>query len=494
MRHLRIQTTYFSVEAILSFVPVLTPSLLPVNRPGIFTILIVLASIQTVSAQSQKPMLLSEAINNGLNNYQSIQAKRNYVQASTALVRDAKNHYLPNVILSVQQSYGTVNGQFGPALAAEGMGIASAGPVSSTQRWDASFGGLYLINANWEVFTFGRAQSRISLAHAAVKRDSADLEQEAFIHSVKISGAYLNLLAAQKITQNAQANLQRALAVQQVVLARTRSGLNAGVDSSIANAEVSRARLALIDVRNNEQQLGTQLAQLLNTVTGAFHLDTSFVGKTPAEFATTAAIEQNPQAKFYQTRIDESNLAVDYLKKSIMPGVNLFGIFQTRASGFDYNYTAATDYRYSSNYWDGIRPERANYITGVTLAWNILSPLKIRQQVAAQQFITNAYQNEYDQVTTQLKNQLLLADERIENSLQMVREVPAQYKAAADAYVQKSVLYKNGLTNIVDLQQALYTLNRAETDRGVANINVWQALLIKAAASGDFELFRKQVL
>jgi outer membrane protein TolC len=177
-----------------------------------------------------------------------------------------------------------------------------------------------------------------------------------------------------------------------------------------------------------------------------------------------------------------------------MPGVNLFGIFQTRASGFDYNYTAATDYRYSSNYWDGIRPERANYITGVTLAWNILSPLKIRQQVAAQQFITNAYQNEYDQVTTQLKNQLLLADERIENSLQMVREVPAQYKAAADAYVQKSVLYKNGLTNIVDLQQALYTLNRAETDRGVANINVWQALLIKAAASGDFELFRKQVL
>ena len=62
-----------------------------------------------------------------------------------------------------------------------------------------------------------------------------------------------------------------------------------------------------------------------------------------------------------------------------------------------------------------------------------------------------------------------------------------------DAYVQKSVLYKNGLANIVDVQQALYNLNRAETDRSVAYINVWQALLLKAAASGDFDLFLKQV-
>jgi hypothetical protein len=43
------------------------------------------------------------------------------------------------------------------------------------------------------------------------------------------------------------------------------------------------------------------------------------------------------------------------------------------------------------------------------------------------------------------------------------------------------------------VQQALYNLNRAETDMSVAYINVWQALLLKAAASGDFDLFIKQV-
>jgi outer membrane protein TolC len=116
----------------------------------------------------------------------------------------------------------------------------------------------------------------------------------------------------------------------------------------------------------------------------------------------------------------------------------------------------------------------------------------VKQQVKAQQFISDAYQNEYNQVTTELKNQLSLSDERIENSLQSVHEVPLQYKAASDAYVQKTVLYKNGLTDIVDLQQALYTLNRAQTDLSVAYVNVWQALLLKAATSGDFELFRQQ--
>jgi hypothetical protein len=62
-------------------------------------------------------------------------------------------------------------------------------------------------------------------------------------------------------------------------------------------------------------------------------------------------------------------------------------------------------------------------------------------------------------------------------------------KAASDAYLQRSVLYKNGLTTIVEVTQALYTLNRAETDRDISNNNVWQALLLKAAASGDFSLF-----
>jgi len=446
-----------------------------------------------VTAQNSKPLLLSEAISIGIGNYQSIKAKRNFLNASTALVQDAKNQYLPNVVASVQQSYGTVNGQYGPLIGYDGMNLASGGPTASSQRWDAGFGGLYLLNANWEFFSFGRVKSRISLASATAQKDSADLMQEEFIQGVKIASIYFNLLAAQTLVKNAQANLERALSVQQSVLARTRSGLVAGVDSSTTNAEVSRARLDVIEARNNAEQFGNQLAQLLNLAAVNFELDTNYLHRIPNEFNTTVPLEDNPQLKFYERRINESNVATDFLKKSILPGLNLFGIFQSRASGFDYAYNPVSGYKYSGSYWEGVNPSRFNYVTGVALAWNIISPVKIKQQAKAQQFVTDAYKNDYDQVSTQLKNQLLLSESRIENSLQAVREVPLQYKAASDAYVQKSVLYKNGLTDITDLQLALFALNRSETDLDIAFVNVWQALLLKVAASGDFELFRKQV-
>jgi len=469
--------------------------------PGVAVLLmLLLAAEQTVTGQSasqqsrsSQPLLLSDAINTGLKNYQSIQAKRNYLQASTALVQNTRNEYLPNVIASVQQDYGTINGQYGPLAAVGVPGVSSSGPISPSQNWNAAFGSLYFLNTNWEFFTFGRLKSKISLANAQVQKDSADLVQEQFIHSVKISGAYLNLLATQKLVDNAQKNLERALYVQQAVIARTRSGLNAGVDSSLANAEVSRARLALIEARNGELQVRNQLAQFLSIPPAAFNLDTTFFINMPAEVKTNSSISQNPQVKFFQSRINQSDVATAYLKRSILPGVNLFGIIQTRGSGFNYDYSPATNPKYSHDVMDGIKPTRSNYVAGLSIAWNITSIAKIKQQVKAQQFVTNAYKNEYDQVTTQLQDQLILADQRFENSLQSVHEVPQQYKAAADAFLQKSVLYKNGLTNLVDLQQAQFALNRAETDLYVAYLNVWQALLLKAAASGDFDLFVKQV-
>ncbi|MDP4255187.1 MAG: TolC family protein, partial [Bacteroidota bacterium] len=97
--------------------------------------------------------------------------------------------------------------------------------------------------------------------------------------------------------------------------------------------------------------------------------------------------------------------------------------------------------------------------------------------------------DEYTVVDQQLNAQLALAEKKIRNALDNYVEAPVQVRAARDAYTQKSVLYKNGLATIVDVTTALFTLNRAETDRDIAYNNVWQALLYRAAASGDFGLF-----
>lgn len=464
----------------------------------LFLYLLIHLSCLSVNAQSEKVLTLSAAVRTGLMNYQSIQAKRNYYNASSALLQNTKNEYLPNLIASVQQEFGTVNTNYGPlgsigiANAGGGLAVSSSGPVLNNQNWNAAFGAMYLTTINWEFFTFGRFRSKINMSGSQVVRDSADLTQEQFIHSVRVSSAYLNLLIAQALIRVAHSNLQRTSFLQNAVKARAITGLNAGVDSSLARAELSRAKLAVIDARNNEQQTRNILAQYLKVAPNPFLLDTTYFKRVPEEFNTTLEVANNPQVKYYKSRLDLSNHTASFIQKSIRPGFNFFSVLQTRASGFNPNYGVAFPDSYSKNYLDGINPTRTNYILGISMSWNVMSLPKIRQQVNAQRFVSAAYQNEYDLIATQLQDQLILADQKIENSLQSTREVPLQFKAASEAYLQKSVLYKNGLTTIVELQQALYSLNRAEVDLNLAFINVWQALLQKAAASGDFDLFIKQ--
>src|SRR6266850_3884935 len=132
------------------------------------------------NAQEQVNITLPEAIELGITNYPSIKAKQNYVKSAGALTRNARNEYLPNVIASAQQNYGTVNGQFGPGAPIGVLGVASSGPPSSRQNWNAAFGALYIISTTWEAYTFGRVQSRIQSGLALEKQNSADLEQEMF--------------------------------------------------------------------------------------------------------------------------------------------------------------------------------------------------------------------------------------------------------------------------------------------------------------------------
>lgn len=434
-------------------------------------------------------LTLKEAVQTGLQNYNAIKAKAQYVNASKASVKQSVKEYLPDLSISFQHDYGTVNGQTGPLYGFRGLGTASSGMPMAGQNWNAAFGALYLTNVNWDFFSFGRAKEKIKTAQAVVARDESDLAQEQFQHEVRVAAAYLNLLAAQRLTQSWQNNFDRAVALQAIVTTRVKNGLNAGVDSSLANAEVSNARITLTRARDYEQEQANQLAIFMGVPAQSFVLDTQFVARIPGALYDTGSSQEHPQLTYYKRRIELSDEQARYYKTFNYPTFTLFGVFQGRGSGFDYDYGVTDLSKYTHSYLKGIDPVRANYLLGVGMIWNLTTPLRVHQQVAAQKFTSQALKEEYALTDQRLKAQLVLSDQKIRNSLDNYREVPVQVKAASDAYLQKSVLYKNGLTNMVDVTQALYALNRAETDRAITYNNVWQALLLKAAASGDFALF-----
>ncbi len=274
-------------------------------------------------------------------------------------------------------------------------------------------------------------------------------------------------------------------------MARTKNGLNAGVDSSQANAEISAAKISLVRSRDFEQEQANQLAQLMGIVVQHFTLDSLFISRLPGSIydSTSQARANHPLLKYYQSLVDVSDQQSRYLHTFNYPTFSLFGVIQARGSGFDYNYGTQFPKAYSSGYWSGTQPRRSNYLFGVGFIWNLTTPLRIQQELLSQKYTSLALKDQYDQAAQQYKNDLILAANKIKNAMENYLEAPIQVKAASDAYLQKSVLYKNGLSNIVDITQALFTLNRAETDRDIAFSNVWQALLLKAAASGDFGLF-----
>jgi len=459
-----------------------------VNKYVIF-LLFSVCSVSYAAAQ-QKVLGLKEAEQIALSNYSSIKAKANQLNASKALVNETKAEKLPDLSLSAQQVYGTVNSQFGPGYGYRGLNVASSGPILASQNWNAAFGSLYLSNVSWDFFAFGRAIERVKVQKQTVSLNESDLVQEQFQHEIRVASTYLNLLAAQQLSKAQEDNLKRAGELQKVVVARVKNGLNAGVDSSQANAEVSNARIALTNAQETEQEQSNQLAQYLGIPPQNFVLDTVFVTKAPANVdpAAQVSFENHPILHYYQNRINVSDEQAKYLSTFSYPTFSFFGVYQGKGSGFANNYGInQTDY--SSGYGAGADPTRYNYLFGIGMIWNITTPFRVHYQVKSQKFTSAQYRDEYNLVSQQLSDQQVLSETRIRNALKNYLEVPQEIKAATDAYNQKYALYKNGLANIVDFTQALYVLNRAEVDNYIASNNVWQALLYKAAATGDFGIF-----
>ncbi|MFV7234748.1 TolC family protein [Flavobacterium sp. ZB4R12] len=433
---------------------------------------------------------LKEALETGIANYGTIKAKSNYVNASKETVKQVRREYLPNINLSAQQDYGTVNGQNGPLYGFGGLGVASSGLPLEKQNWNAAFGALYLVNANWDFFTFGRMKQKINLSKADAQRFEKDLNQEKFQHKIKIAAAYLNLLASQRLLISQRKNLERAAIFQNITAVRVKNGLLPGVDSTLASAEVSRSKITLNQVKDQVKEQNNKLIALMSVSIQDFALDTTFVTTIPKAMLSleTSNKSLNPILQYHKSRIDFSEQHLRFFKKEYYPTFSLFGIYQARASGFNPDY-AANQKSFTPNYLDGIDPSRQNYLLGVGVTWNLTSIARLSKKISAQKLITEGLQEEYKVIDLQLKTQSDAADAKIKYAIENFIEAPKQVQAAQQAYLQKTTLYKNGMTNLLDVTQTLYALNRAETDRDIIYTNVWQSLLMKAAAIGDFDLF-----
>ncbi len=461
---------------------------MPIQSKHILTIMLCICGLVV---KGQSILTLEEAVNKGVDNYGIVTAKNNYADAYEETIAQAKREYLPNLNLSAQQDYGTINGINGPLHGLGGLGVASSGLPLPEQNWNSAFGALYLANLNWEFFTFGRTKQKVDVARADANRYQKDYEQEIFQHKIRVSAAYLNLLASQRLLLSQRKNLDRAEVFQKNVSAKVRGGLLPGVDSTMAASEVSRARITLNQIKEKVKLQNNELSQLMGELPVNIMTDTILVNRIPqltSFVGITTDSLSHPTRQFYQSRISLSEEQERLFRKEAMPTFNFFGVYQTRASGFNSDYSIDQT-SYTQNYLDGINPTRQNYLLGVGVVWNLTTIARSRKKVSYQKHITQGLKEEYEAVNTELINREDAANARFEYAIENFNEAPLQVTSAEQAYKQRLALYNNGLSDLTDVITAQYALNRAETDRDIAFTNVWQALLMKAASTGDFNIF-----
>jgi outer membrane protein TolC len=440
--------------------------------------------------QVPEKITLLQALELAGKNYPSIKAKEAAKQASEYHLRSVKDEYVPDLFLQDQDLYATTNSLDGAYFSNEGTAI----PISGTLK-NYSYQGIWssfaTLMVNWKFFNFGKVKADVGVAKDELKEHMYDYDNEIFQLKIKVADAYLLLIALEQLEKVQEENLARAESFYQMTRAYSNSGMKAGVDSSVAKAELSKANLLLLQSKKNVEVQKYNLIGLMG-INNNFSTDTSvFLSKIPPPaFPDTSTLVNNTLLKLYSTYVDLYQSRAKVVGLSYLPSLHFLGAGWARGSGVkDVN----NNYVLNSSFSQGIPFEAYNYMVGVSFIWNIASAPRIYSEFKSQTFLARAAQYDYNKAYIISKEELNQANLEFENALNEVKESPIQYRAATDAYNQSKSRYDAGLSTFYEISQALYVLNRAEADQLASYNNLWRALLKQAAATGDLNIFTSNI-
>jgi outer membrane protein TolC len=457
---------------------------------------LVLALQLTCSAagfcQADEKITLVRAIETAEKNYPAIRAAQFKKQASDQIVKSRRAEHLPALIWQNQISYGTANGAVGTFWPNEGYAI----PTSGATRPDGvnssafSFGSYSTLAVNWPAFNFGKIKARVDEAKARSNEAEAEYQNELFQQKVKVADIYLLLLNQQKIVLAEQQNVRRAELLKQTITAAAKSGLRPGVDSSYINAEYSKAKILLLEAQGLEKSYKVKLAEQIGTSNSRIEADTmNFFTDFPDTTLHELKTENNPALKVYDLRIKSSIARANANQKSYFPSVRLLAAGIARGSGI-----SNTDPNVASPLFSqGVPYKVYNALFGVYFLWNVLDYPRIRREYKAQVFESQEAKTAYEEEKLKIDGQVENARIQFRIAQNQTLEAPVQLNSAVDAYNQSDARYQSGLATIVELTQSSYILVRAQSDYAIARTNLWRAQLLKAAATGNFDLFIQNV-
>jgi outer membrane protein TolC len=463
------------------------------RTPAIFlvSVLLLILSSETGSGQSKTVFSLKQAIDTALQNYPELKAKKLQLESAKMTLTDAKDQRLPSIKVSDQVDIGTANSTPGSYFSF-GLVPSTSGSIRATENTNDFAGTIGVAYIEYELYNFGLNGARIGLANSLINVNNADYKKESYLLQFEIANLYFELLKYKLLTNIQQKNIERYRVLYNYIKAYTGSGIKAGVDSSVANAELSKAKIQYINTQSKFDKLKSDFIYFtgvrnnnFDVDTNLFHLTDAKINQMESNVVADSVNINNPLLVYYKSRWDYALAQEKLVKKSYLPKLNFEGAAWTRGSSI----SSKDVYGGLST---GLNFERYNYMGGLALTYNITDIFHRRDRAAIFDFQAQAVEEEMAGQKSLLENQLQKADIDIQAALERVREIPIQLKAAQDAFAQKTAQYDAGLVNIVELTNVSYLLYSAETDQVTATTDLLNTLLQKAVTNNTLNIFLNQ--
>ncbi|RVT98415.1 TolC family protein [Mucilaginibacter limnophilus] len=442
---------------------------------GGFIILQMLMS-GTIYAQAPKSLSLKMLLRKVSQTAPTLQTDSSAILIKEAQARETGFNWLPNLKLNYQANLGTNNNVGGPYFS-YGIVPSNARGVRDESNATTVLSNLGIAAFDWEVYNFGGYQAQNKAAAAEVDIQKSQYAQSKFSLETFTIDNYLQLMRLQELETIQLLNIDRNQEIRQSIRALARSGIRPGVDTSIAEAELSKSRLNYIELTSQSRQIQLKLSAISGLPYETIIPDTTTERKLFAQSAELRMINtdtlNHPLVNYYRSLYNSSITRENLVKKSYNPKI----LFQAAVWGRGASLDADQNFKPLHSGWGF---QRENYLVGLGVTFNLFD-LKRRQVKLSTQKLASQYAlNKLYEQRTLLSASAAQADAGVSAALDRLNEIPKQLKAANAAYRQKFSLYKNGLTDIIELNAALNLLYRAETDLVSARYSYVQALFQKA--------------
>ncbi|NID13602.1 TolC family protein [Fibrivirga algicola] len=439
-------------------------------------------SLSLLGGLQAQPLNIEAAVDQSLRQFPTLATQRSAIEALRANTDVLRANRLPNLRLHSQTNIGTANGLSGSYFSL-GLIVPTSGARRESNSGRLATGNIALATADWEFYNFGRFRAEDQLVRADVAVGEAQLDREQFSLRQSVIGAYLDVFWTQQTLRLEGQNLARVDTVRRIIGNLVRNGIKPGLDSSLANVALSRAKLAYQRVEADYQQARVLLGTLTGQSATTLQIDTTFradpllIGSPPAQ-----PTPNHPLLRVGERLVTRQTAEIDLIRKTALPRLSVLAATWARGTslGVDNEFGPLGS---------GLGYNRTNYLLGFAATVNLPDFKRAGVRVRQQQFRIEQARSQLAVQQIDLQNTLLSADAQLAVVGQQLAELPNALRAARDAYAQRLSLYNNGVETILNLTDALNLLITVEREVVQTRTEAVRLRFQRAQATDNFADF-----